>query len=327
MDMDTYMSTAVCTERTEVLVLEMKHYERLFVKKHQRTIDVMRRNLEKKLATRTSVLKEYDAVPLLKLLQIKLHLLHNPPPIQDESRKKKPETSVQIAEKLFFNHQGPLLDIDGPGSVFYMIRARERSRLRRLAHQQERHNSRKGQLKGHVHSLRLPQTLVMAANMAGATETNDQHEFEIENDTTVSFRMPRDGNLESEIISQFNGDYREAEKFTVVNNEHGNYAENVTHFSGSLPESLLKSFRRIQSAVKENVSRSADFDFSQTADEFNAKSLSSSRPVTRFEKYKTETNLQQLESKVAEWLRKDNPKAVPNVSRLRRLPVEVRNIL
>lgn len=49
MDMETHMTTAVCTERTEVLVLEMKHYERLFVKKHQRTIDAMRRRLEYKV--------------------------------------------------------------------------------------------------------------------------------------------------------------------------------------------------------------------------------------------------------------------------------------
>ncbi|KAH3792459.1 hypothetical protein DPMN_145956 [Dreissena polymorpha] len=43
MNMETYMTSAICTERTEVLVLEMKNYERLFVKKHQRIIDVMRR--------------------------------------------------------------------------------------------------------------------------------------------------------------------------------------------------------------------------------------------------------------------------------------------
>ncbi|KAH3796659.1 hypothetical protein DPMN_150228 [Dreissena polymorpha] len=55
--METYMTSAVCTERTEVLVLETKHYERLFVKKHQRTIDAMRMRLEVKLNTRTSVLK------------------------------------------------------------------------------------------------------------------------------------------------------------------------------------------------------------------------------------------------------------------------------
>lgn len=54
--MDTYMQTAVCTEKVDVLVLEMKHYERLFVKRHQRTIEDMRKILEVKLETRMDLL-------------------------------------------------------------------------------------------------------------------------------------------------------------------------------------------------------------------------------------------------------------------------------
>ncbi|XP_053381442.1 uncharacterized protein LOC123556827 isoform X2 [Mercenaria mercenaria] len=327
MDMDTYMTTAVCTEKTEVLVLEMKHYERLFVKKHQRTIDTMRRNLEKKLATRTSVLKEYDAVPLLKLLQMKLNLLHNPPPTQEDNMKKKPETSVQIAEKLFFNHQGPLLDMEGPGSVFFMIRARERSKLRRQAHQQERNNTRKGQSNGHVHSIRLPQTLLMAANMAGATDTGGSFQQEVEHDASVSFRTPREHHFEIDTVAQQNvpnGVHEQLDTVKVTNDENGSNVEKTPPFSGALPESMPRTFRRIQSAVKENISRSDDTDHLEFANEINIKTSSTSRPVTRFEKYRTETNLKQLESKVAEWLRKDNPKTVPNVSKLRRLQVELR---
>ena len=324
--MDTYMTTAVCTEKTEVLVLEMKHYERLFVKKHQRTIDTMRRNLEKKLATRTSVLKEYDAVPLLKLLQMKLNLLHNPPATQEESMKKKTETSVQIAEKLFFNHQGPLLDIEGPGSVFYMIRARERSKLRRQAHQQERNNARKGQRNGHIHSIRLPQTLVMAANMAGATDTGAYSPREEDNEHNLSFSSSKNSNtIEIEKVAQQNfpnGVHENDESVKTTNGQHENSEEDLNDISISLPDSLPRTFRRIQSAVKENGSRSFDGDRTENSDAIDFKMLS--RPVTRFEKYRTETNLRQLETKVAEWLRKDNPKAIPNVSKLRRLQVEVR---
>ena len=40
------MQTAICTQRTEVLVLEMKHYERLVAKRNPRTIDMMMENLE-----------------------------------------------------------------------------------------------------------------------------------------------------------------------------------------------------------------------------------------------------------------------------------------
>ncbi len=46
LDLDTSMQTAICTQRTEVLVLEMKHYERLLAKRNPRTIDMMMENLE-----------------------------------------------------------------------------------------------------------------------------------------------------------------------------------------------------------------------------------------------------------------------------------------
>lgn len=46
LDLDTYMQTAICTQRTEILVLEMKHYERLLAKRNPRTIDKMMVNLE-----------------------------------------------------------------------------------------------------------------------------------------------------------------------------------------------------------------------------------------------------------------------------------------
>ena len=46
LDLDTYMQTVICTQKTDVLVLEMKHYERLLAKRNPRTIDKMMENLE-----------------------------------------------------------------------------------------------------------------------------------------------------------------------------------------------------------------------------------------------------------------------------------------
>lgn len=322
MDMETYMTTAVCTEKTEVLVLEMKHYERLFVKKHQRTIDTMRRNMERKLSTRTSVLKEYDAVPLLKLLQLKLHQLHNPPPAQDDKKKKRPENSVQIAEKLFFNHQGPLLDIEGPGSVFYMIRARERSRLRLQAHQKERNNARQRRQNGHIHSLRLPQSLIMAANMSGATESDDKNlSLDFGNDFNVKLSKSKEGYTESNDVANRNSPVPENEHDTpTIQSDRRLESVDLENTNETFPKPL----RRIQSAAK-GTSRSVEFDVHRNVaqDDFKVTSVPSSRPLTRLDSYKTETKLRHLEYKVAEWLWKDNPKSVPNVSKLRRLQVEV----
>jgi hypothetical protein len=68
------------------------------------------------------------------------------------------ELPSRLAERQFFNHTGPLVDIDGPGSVFYMIRVREKSRQKSRQYQdkvKQRQNARNE----HMHSIRLPQSL------------------------------------------------------------------------------------------------------------------------------------------------------------------------
>ena len=296
------MQTAVCVERTEVLVLEMKHYERLFVKRHQRTIEQMRHNLELKLSATTSVLsaKENEDVPLLSLIHMKLDLLHNPPPAVTE--KKKKETSVQCAEKLFFNHKGPLLDLYGPGSVFYMIRIREKSKLKLKAHQKDGLKSKQQQT-GHMHAIRLPQTLVMAAQIAGAREAQND---EIER-TQLN---------EIEVVEQVNT----PQSLELMNNKT-NSNKHLTFMQKHSP----RSFRRIQSAIKPKRLTNDDNPDEDMYNSAKYRSLPSSRPTTRFEKGDHEIRLGILEEKVKDWLSKDNPKTSANVSKLRRLHVEVGN--
>ncbi|XP_070180871.1 uncharacterized protein [Littorina saxatilis] len=67
MELDTYLQTAVCKEQTEVLVLERQHYERLFVRRHPRTIDTMRQQIKMKLLTRKSLSSAKD-IPFLGYL-------------------------------------------------------------------------------------------------------------------------------------------------------------------------------------------------------------------------------------------------------------------
>lgn len=302
--MDTYIQTAVCAEKTEVLVLEMKHFERLFVKRHQRTIESMRHNLEHKLNTRTSVLsaKENEDVPLLGLIHMKLNLLHNPPVVTTE--KKKKETSVQSAEKLFFNHKGPLLDQDGPGSVFYMIRIREKSKLKFKAHQKDGWKS-KQQETGHMHTIRLPHSLVMAAQIAGAKEATDKEVGK----TQVKVN-------EIEIVEKEN-----MPQNPVLNDTKNNKSVTTSQKNTLTP----RSFRRIQSASNPKGLTHIDADnltrYSHNSAEF--KSLPSSRTLAHFEKRDQEIRLGMLEEKVKDWLSRDSPKSSANVSKLRRLHVEV----
>ena len=309
LDMDTYIQTAVCAEQTEVLVLEMKHYERLFVKRHQKTIETMRHSLEHKLNSRTSVLsaKENEDVPLLGLIHMKLNLLHNPPPVATE--KKKRETSVQSAEKLFFNHKGPLLDLYGPGSVFYMIRIREQSKLKLKAHQKEGLKS-KPQETGHVHAIRIPQTLVLAAQIAGAKETKDETADETQANEIDA--------VENENTSQRMGH--------VANRNTNTTVTTYTQKNIISP----RSFRSIQTVVKSKQPSHADSDYEDLTTHNlpdYASSWPSSRPLTRFESGEQEIRLGMLEEKVKDWLYRENPKASANVSKLRRLHAEVNDFM
>ena len=52
MGLSTYMQTSKCTQTSEVFVLSMKHYERLFVRRHPQTIHSLRRELELRIRSR-----------------------------------------------------------------------------------------------------------------------------------------------------------------------------------------------------------------------------------------------------------------------------------
>ncbi|CAL1537153.1 unnamed protein product [Lymnaea stagnalis] len=127
MDLQTFMQTAICKESTEVLVLEQKHYERLFVRRHPRTIEAMREEIGVRLASRLSLLNPTQEIPFLSYLLKILKSRNKPPPASD---KGKEEHTVFSAEKEFLNHKGPLIDLHGPGSVFFLIKLREKTKLR-----------------------------------------------------------------------------------------------------------------------------------------------------------------------------------------------------
>nr|KAI8748793.1 hypothetical protein BgiMline_018225 [Biomphalaria glabrata] len=135
MELQTYMQTAVCKEFTEVLVLEYKHYERLFTRRHPRTIEAMRDDIGVRLASRLFLLHSSQDVPFLRHL-IKIIESRNKP--QTQTEKYREEYTVSTAERDFLNHKGPLIDLNGPGSVFFLIKLREKTRQRVQAKRGER---------------------------------------------------------------------------------------------------------------------------------------------------------------------------------------------
>lgn len=281
------MQTAVCTEKVDVLVLEMKHYERLFVKRHQRTIEDMRKILEVKLETRMDLLANKSEIPFLPRVKTKLNMMNNPQPV---AKKEKELPSKKMAEKEFLNHKGPLIDMYGPGSVFYMIRVREKTKVKGFDSRDKRKNkhiNNKSNENEHLHAIKVPQTLVLAAQMAGAKKDKEVL-FDKQDPDTTSVRTVSSKGI---------------------------------HFGS-------KSFRRVQSAIKpddENMVINSD-NFRVEDDQETIRSWPHETRYgtsVSFMDAEDDVTLSKLESKVRSWLSHGNPKSGPQVAQLRRLAVEV----
>ncbi|KAK3087967.1 hypothetical protein FSP39_012913 [Pinctada imbricata] len=285
LDMKTYMQTAVCTERVEVLVLELKHYERLFVRRHPRTIDAMRRMLKVKLDTRRNLLTDPNDVPFLSNIQKKLEASSHSAPAYYKKEKELP--SEKAAEKDFLNHKGPLIDMYGPGSVFYMIRLREKTKQnraglknhRKLVNENRNTSSRQND---HLHSVKLPQNLVMAAQVSGALKSLDITSDSVRASSAKSnaSRVPRSFRRIQSAIKA------ESEEIPIP-----------------IPDDILDGDDVIthRSWPQDYVKQTTNVSFVDTEEN---------------------ESLSKLENKVREWLEYGNPKSGSQVTQLKRLEIK-----
>ena len=122
LDLKTYMQSVVSTQVCHLYALDMKNYERLVVRRNPKTIDMIREHAEVKLMSRVLRMQQENKVPLLRTLLHKLQSINKPPP----KRKDKRSPAFMSASYDFLPHRGPLIDIFGPGTVFYRNRQRER---------------------------------------------------------------------------------------------------------------------------------------------------------------------------------------------------------
>ena len=118
-------------EDTEVFTLDMKNYDRLVTRKNPWSILAMRESVGVKLHSR--ILRLDRSVPLLVSLQRKLD--------EDNVVKLKHQNAKESGQPLargkttlaqdfndFIPQRGPLIDLFGPGTVFYRNRMRERAK-------------------------------------------------------------------------------------------------------------------------------------------------------------------------------------------------------
>lgn len=127
-NLSTYAGTSQCTEVAEVFVLDQKNYERLIEKRNPQSIDIMRGALHEKLKLRMSWMQN-EELPLFRYFLYKLdeRKRNEINKLKELNRKRDITATIDYwkSGKLF---GGPLIDQFGPGSVFYTIRMRARSK-------------------------------------------------------------------------------------------------------------------------------------------------------------------------------------------------------
>ena len=153
MDLPTYLQTSVSTQRCEFLLLDTKCFERLFVKRHPRTVDLMKESLPVRLGCRFSpaLFKSFPAVVRIMQLADRYNCQkhqqdavrkHQQQQLQQQRQQQqlaasnnsindsrsdpaKPHRPISEFYHSFVPQQGALVDIFGPGTVFHLIRQRE----------------------------------------------------------------------------------------------------------------------------------------------------------------------------------------------------------
>ncbi|KAJ8298832.1 hypothetical protein KUTeg_022892 [Tegillarca granosa] len=126
MGLPTYAQTVICTQEAEVYVLDQKNYDRLVEKRNPQTVEMMKEAVREKLKLRLSWVQEKE----LQLFRYFLYKLEEQEHLkQKRLNKREMETKDEPVDFTVCNLQkGPMIDMYGPGSVFYAIKMKEKQR-------------------------------------------------------------------------------------------------------------------------------------------------------------------------------------------------------
>ena len=129
MDLHTYAYSVTCLQETEIYVLDQRNYERLIEKRNPQVIEIIRKSVLEKYSLRMSWMQEKKDLPLFQYFLYKIaesdrkKILKKEDMIRKEKERESPEEwDVSSFQK------GPLIDMFGPGSVFYSIRMKAKQR-------------------------------------------------------------------------------------------------------------------------------------------------------------------------------------------------------
>lgn len=124
MDLPTYCYTVKCTQESEFFILDQKNYDRLIEKRNPRVIDILKESVKEKYRLRLSWLPNKE-LPLIRYFLYQLREEER----SKRDRPQKPSLREPVQDYSIDSlKKGPLVDMFGPGSVFFLIRMKEKQR-------------------------------------------------------------------------------------------------------------------------------------------------------------------------------------------------------
>ena len=121
MGLSTYSQTVECTEESIVYHLDQRNYDRLIEKRNPATLEMLRDIVHTKLTLHFSRLHE-NSIPLYRFFLYTLDEKEKESRDAPRTSRSKPQQTTEVnVDNL---HKGPLVNMYGPGSVFFLIRKR-----------------------------------------------------------------------------------------------------------------------------------------------------------------------------------------------------------
>ncbi|XP_055900490.1 uncharacterized protein LOC106079331 isoform X3 [Biomphalaria glabrata] len=137
MGLTTYSQTVECTEESIIFHLDQRNYDRLIEKRNPGALEMLRDIVHTKLTLHFSRLNE-DSIPLYRYFLYTLDEKEKDARLNARTpRTKTPQEMEVNVDNL---QKGPLVNMYGPGSVFYLIRKRAKEMRARQRRRQNNHN-------------------------------------------------------------------------------------------------------------------------------------------------------------------------------------------
>lgn len=137
----TYSQTVECTEESIIFHLDQRNYDRLIEKRNPGAVEMLKDIVHTKLTLHFSRLNE-DSIPLYRYF---LYILDEK---EKDARLNVRVPRTKTPEEMEVNvdnlQKGPLVNMYGPGSVFYLIRKRAKEMKARQRRRQNNTSSRYG---------------------------------------------------------------------------------------------------------------------------------------------------------------------------------------